>query len=73
MTESDETPVDIRLHWYQRMGLWVVVAVVAVPVAFLIPENYLSVQSRVVGVLAVVVLGLAPVGLWMGALVARRP
>ena len=73
MTNSDESSLDIRLHWYQRTWLWVVLAVAAVPVAFFIPGNSLSVQSRLAGVLAVVVLGLAPIGLWMGALVARRP
>ena len=70
MTGSD---IDSPLHWYQRTWLWVAVAVAAVPVASLIPGNYLSVQSRIVSALAVVVMGLAPIGLWMAALVAQRP
>ncbi len=74
MTESDETPLDSRLRWYQRTWLWVAVAFVAVPLtlAWVILGALFDVNNVVFGVVGLVISVLIPMGLWMGALVTRR-
>lgn len=72
MTESDQTPLDSRLRWYQRTWLWVVVAFAAVPLTwawFILGAVF---DVNIFRLLGLVSPFLIPVGLWMGALVARR-
>ena len=60
--------------WYQRTRLWVVVALVAHPLAFgwFILGVVLFDGSTVFGLFAGVTLAFAPIALWMGVLVAKH-
>ena len=56
---------------YRRTWLWVALAAAALPIAYAVGlGDDLAVQARFLSVVAVAVMGLLPVGLWMGALVS---
>lgn len=61
-------------RWYQRTRLWVVIALLAIPVSlgFLILNLSIWDRNLVVALLGLASLVLVPIGLWMGALVAKH-